>query len=174
MNPSTLYLILRALISIPLICIAIVLIFFAVTAPFEFLKYRKSSYYRKYREKYQWGTTGGEAFKVADHLTDAGVALDDVSLRDSRLVIGGITCFCPHCEVIEFGENGECLLADEEGQVAVPLTEFYDIGDRDDVRLLVNSKIYDNIDIEKAKACPMLIVYDELSDLPELLKQNEV
>ena len=163
----------QALLFAVAILILVLLAFIFIPAPREYRKYRQSSYYRKYGRKYKVGITRERSFPVIEYLLNEGVPYDDFIMGDDAdmLVMGNVCYLFPWFEEIRFEDNGDCLISIQDDDAFEPLAEEDVIKNTLGAKVIINSKEYPNLDVEKAKSNDLLVVYEELSDLKELLKK---
>ncbi|MGX8774528.1 MAG: hypothetical protein ACSW8G_05665 [Bacillota bacterium] len=143
-----------------------------VPAPREYRKYKQSNYYKKYGQKYKVGMTCNRSFPVIEYLLQENIPYDDFTVVDDvhRLVIGDTNYLFPWFEEILIEDDGKCMIAIQDNYDYEPLAEEEDIKNTDNPKVIINRKDYPALNVEKARDHELLVVYEELTDLKELLK----
>lgn len=137
--------------------------FILIKIPFEYPRYRFSYYYKKYKQKYHFGITSADSYKIINYLEKNKIKYDKYNPENDELVINNITYLFPWFEYISYNEDGDCIIAEQDNYEPTLLSEDKKIKNRKDVKLLINKNDFKELNLKKANE--KIILYNKLSDL---------
>ncbi|MBQ1735849.1 MAG: hypothetical protein IIT86_02930 [Oscillospiraceae bacterium] len=155
------------IVCIPMIAVTFVIaaVMFVLVAPFEYPKYKRSRYYKRYRQKYHLTITREASYRIINCLEREQIPYEGYDAKEEELVIGGTTYLFPWFENITFDEDGQLVLTEEDGCDPTPLSEEPKVKGRGSVRIIVRKNYFEAADLERAYHDERLFLYDKASEL---------
>lgn len=152
----------------PLLLLAIMIMI--VQVPFEYPKYKKSGYYKKYKQKYFIGITISDSYKIINYLEKENIKYDFFDIDKEELIIGNMTYLFPWFEYISFNEDGECIIAEQDNDEPTLLSDDLKVKDRKNIKIIINQKEFSELELKEAHEIKMLFVYNKISDIEKEIK----
>lgn len=144
-------------------------LFIIIRIPFEYFIYKKSKYYKKYKEKYSFGITSTDSYKIINYFERIKYSNYSYNCENDELIIGKTTYIFPWFEFISYNDEGKCIVAEQDNDEPILLLEDSKMKDKDNTILLIQEKDIDEKDLKMAKNDKYLITYKNLSDLKRII-----
>lgn len=137
---------------------------------FEYPKYKRSRYFKKYKQKYFIGITGNDSYKIINYFENENINYDYFDIEKDELVIGDTTYLFQWFEYISFNEDGKCIIAEQDNYEPTLLSDDLKVKDRKNIKIIINENDFIKEDLDKARNYKLLLTYNNLSELEKELK----
>lgn len=145
-------------------------IFIVIRVPFEYPEYKKSRYYKKYKQKYSIGITYEEFYKVINYLEQENIKYDSFDVENEELRIGDTTYLFPWFECISFDEDGNLVVAEQDNFEPTLLANEEKVKGRKNIKIIINKKEFYDLDLTRSGNTELLLMYDDIADLEKELR----
>lgn len=158
------------------------LLIWALTLPFQYLKYKCSAYYKNFGEPFSIVKIYSTAYTVYNALAASGMPLifvNETENAPAHVLHENTAVILDFCETLYFGEDtGTWMVKSVEGhdEICTPLDTYMaeeiaavGLGARE-VKFLVNGECFSEEDVDKAYASGRFIIYHHGEEVTDVLK----
>lgn len=177
---KVLYVVLAVLgLCYTVICLPVILIVLIVSGivciarfPADYPKYKRSDYYKKYKQPYYTGIMKSDCFMFCSYIEKNNLDIEFVNnKKEQYFKRNNIIYFFSWFEGISFDESDKCVITVHEGWEVEDLKKIIENKEKEyncDVKILIKEDDIEKQDIQKAYACDLLFVYKDVSDIENI------